>query len=85
MAWKDFDVLASARTMTTPLLVFHDREDRDVAWSDGAAIAAAWPGAELVSTVGLGHRRIVQDPTVVAQAITFLAGRKSATQASGGA
>ena len=85
MAWKDFDVLASARTMTTPLLVFHDREDRDVAWSDGAAITAAWPGAELVSTEGLGHRRIVQDPTVVEQAITFLAGRKSATQASGGA
>jgi pimeloyl-ACP methyl ester carboxylesterase len=84
MAWKDFDVLASARTMTTPLLVFHDREDRDVAWSDGAAIAAAWPGAELVSTEGLGHRRIVQDPAVVARAVAFLA-ESTATRASSSA
>jgi pimeloyl-ACP methyl ester carboxylesterase len=85
MAWKDFDVLASARTMTTPLLVFHDREDRDVAWSDGAAITAAWPGSELVSTVGLGHRRIVEDPTVVTRAVAFLAESGSATRASSGA
>jgi pimeloyl-ACP methyl ester carboxylesterase len=80
--WEEFDVLAAARTMTPPLLVFHDREDRDVPWSDGAAIAAAWPGAELVSTMGLGHRRIVQDPQVVARAVGFLAEPKSATRAS---
>lgn len=85
MAWKGFDVLASARMMTTSLLVFHDREDRDVAWSDGAAITAAWPGAELVSTEGLGHRRIVQDPAVVSRAVAFLAESRSATRASGGA
>jgi pimeloyl-ACP methyl ester carboxylesterase len=83
--WEDFDVLRAAREMTAPLLVFHDREDRDVAWTDGAAIAAAWPGAELVSTVGLGHRRIVQDPDVVSRAVAFVSGSGAATQASGGA
>jgi pimeloyl-ACP methyl ester carboxylesterase len=83
--WEEFDVLAAARTMTAPLLVFHDREDRDVPWSDGAAIAAAWPGAELVSTVGLGHRRIVQDPQVIARAVGFLAEPGSATRASSSA
>jgi len=25
-----------------PLLVVHDRDDREVPWEDGAAIAAAW-------------------------------------------
>ncbi len=85
LAWKDFDVLAAARAMSAPLLVFHDRDDSDVAWSDGAAIASAWPGAELVSTAGLGHRRIVQDPAVVAQAVAFLARSRAATRASGGA
>lgn len=85
MAWKDFNVLAAAATMSAPLLVFHDRDDRDVAWTDGAAIAAAWPGAELVSTEGLGHRRIVHDPAVVARAVTFLANSQSATRASSGA
>ena len=83
--WDDFDVLRAARKMTAPLLVFHDRDDRDVAWTDGEAIAVAWPGAELVSTAGLGHRRIVHDPEVVARAVAFLARSKSATRASRGA
>ena len=83
--WEDFDVLRAARKMTAPLLVFHDRDDRDVAWTDGEAIAAAWPGAELVSTEGLGHRRIVHDPGVVSRTIAFLARTKSATRASRGA
>ena len=81
--WEEFDVLGAARKMTAPLLVFHDPEDRDVAWSDGAAIVAAWPGAELVSTGGLGHRRIVHDPAVVERAVAFLVRSKGATLAHG--
>jgi pimeloyl-ACP methyl ester carboxylesterase len=83
-SWDDFDVLRAAAKMTAPLLVFHDREDREVAWTDGQAIAAAWPGAELVSTSGLGHRRIVHDPDVVARAVTFLAPAPAATRVSTG-
>ncbi len=82
-SWKDFDVLRAARAMAAPLLVFHDREDRDVPWSDGAAIAAAWPGAELVSTAGLGHRRIVQDPSVVSRAVGFLRASRAGTRTAG--
>jgi pimeloyl-ACP methyl ester carboxylesterase len=82
--WEEFDVIAAARRMTAPLLVFHDPADRDVAWSDGAAIAAAWPGAELVSTEGLGHRRIVHDPAVVARAIAFLVSPAETIRARGG-
>jgi pimeloyl-ACP methyl ester carboxylesterase len=84
-AWEEFDVLRAARTMTAPLLVFHDREDRNVPWTDGAAIVSAWPGAELVSTAGLGHTRITQDPAVVSRAVAFLAESRRATQASSGA
>lgn len=82
--WEEFDVLGAARKMTAPLLVFHDPDDRDVAWTDGAAIVAAWPGAELVSTEGLGHRRIVHDASVVARAVAFLVGKGEATRARGG-
>jgi pimeloyl-ACP methyl ester carboxylesterase len=84
-SWDEFDVLRAARTMTAPLLVFHDRDDRDVAWTDGQAIASAWPGAQLVSTSGLGHRRIVHDPAVVSRAVAFLARPQDATRASTGA
>jgi pimeloyl-ACP methyl ester carboxylesterase len=83
-SWDDFEVLGPAAKMTTPLLVFHDREDRDVEWTNGGAIASAWPGAELVSTSGLGHRRIVHDPGVVARAVSFLVPARTATRVSTG-
>jgi pimeloyl-ACP methyl ester carboxylesterase len=82
--WDDLDVPAMARGLAAPLLVFHDRDDRVVPWSDGAAIAAAWPGAELVSTVGLGHRDVVREPEVVARAVGFITGRRGAARADGG-
>jgi pimeloyl-ACP methyl ester carboxylesterase len=70
--WEDFDVPTAVSSFSTPLLVFHDREDREVAWGDGERIARAWPGAELVTTRGLGHTKIVQDADIVRQAVDFL-------------
>ncbi len=73
--WRLMDIPRFAGAMTIPLLVIHDREDRDVRWDDGAAIARAWPRAELLTTTGLGHHRIVSDPEVVSQILSFLGGR----------
>ncbi len=70
--WRRMDVPRFAPAMQTPLLVIHDRDDREVRWDDGAAIVAAWPGAELVTTTGLGHHRIVSDTAVVQQILAFL-------------
>src|SRR5437762_3823588 len=70
--WKQMDVPRFAPAMRIPLLVIHDREDREVRWDDGAAIAAAWPGAQLVTTTGLGHHRIVSDGAVIRQVLAFL-------------
>jgi pimeloyl-ACP methyl ester carboxylesterase len=71
-SWKDLNVPAFAPDMQVPLLVIHDRDDREVGWNDGAAITQAWPGAELVTTTGLGHHRIVSDPGVIRQVVAFL-------------
>jgi pimeloyl-ACP methyl ester carboxylesterase len=69
-----FDVPAMAATVATPpLLLVHDRQDAETSWSDSAAIAQAWPGARLVSTAGLGHRRILRAPAVVAEVVGFVA------------
>jgi pimeloyl-ACP methyl ester carboxylesterase len=73
VAVEDVDV--ARRVGATPLLVIHDRNDREVSWSDGDAIARAWPGAELVSTSGLGHRRILRDGDVTARASAFVVDR----------
>lgn len=56
-----------------PLLLVHDRQDTETGWSDSAAIARFWPGARLHSTTGLGHRRILRDPAVVAEVTGFVA------------
>src|SRR3712207_7030695 len=55
-----------------PTLVVHDRDDAYTPVADGAAIAAAWPDARLRVTSGLGHRRILRDPEVVAEAVEFV-------------
>lgn len=71
--FESYDVRHDAAAMSLPLLVIHDREDGEVAWEQGEAIARAWPGAELLTTEGLGHTRILRDPAVVARAADFLA------------
>lgn len=63
-----------AATISAPLLVVHDREDAEVPWADGAAIAAAAPNGRLLSTSGLGHRRILRDPKVVQTSVDFAVG-----------
>jgi len=70
--WKRMDVTGFAPAMQIPLLVIHDRDDREVRWDDGAAIVAAWPDAELITTTGLGHHRIVNDSLVIGQVLSFL-------------
>jgi len=66
-----------------PLLVLHDREDGEVPFADGDAIAAAWPGASIEPTEGLGHRRILRAPHVLARAVEFVSAHVPATSACG--
>lgn len=71
--WKDFEVAGAAGTVKTPpLLVVHDKDDRETAWQDGAEIAAQWPNATLQTTQGLGHNRILRDPSVVDAVVRFV-------------
>ena len=73
VSWDAFDVTRLAERQSTPLLVIHDRGDAEVPWQAGAAIAHAWPGARLLTTDALGHRRLLRDPTVVTAAVSFIA------------
>jgi pimeloyl-ACP methyl ester carboxylesterase len=75
--WEELEVPRIAPRMTAPALVIHDRGDRLTPWSHGATVARHWPGARLLSTDGLGHRRILSDETVTRAAAEFIAGRSS--------
>ncbi|WP_049623032.1 alpha/beta fold hydrolase [Frateuria defendens] len=57
-----------------PGLIVHDLDDRDVPWGEGERYARYWPGARLLTTDGLGHRRILDDPAVIDAAFAFLRG-----------
>lgn len=72
-SWADVSLTGLAAGQTTPLLVVHDQDDRDVPFQHGAAVAASWPGAQMVETSGLGHHRVLRDAAVVAQAVSFVA------------
>jgi pimeloyl-ACP methyl ester carboxylesterase len=73
---SDFDVPAVAgQVATPPLLCVHDRQDAETGWSDSAAIVRSWPDARLVTTAGLGHRRVLRAPAVVAEVTGFVGDR----------
>jgi pimeloyl-ACP methyl ester carboxylesterase len=71
--WDRLITATLAPEMTAPLLVFHDRGDVEVPWGEGRELVRRWPAARLVTTSGLGHRRILRDPDVVAGAARFVA------------
>lgn len=56
-----------------PLLVIHDERDREVPFVCGETLARSWPGAHLHRTSGLGHQRILRDPSVVEMVRRFVA------------
>lgn len=70
--WSDYSLAKTARTMTTPLLIIHDRDDVETRWTGGAALAELWPGARMITTEGLGHRRILRDANVIESAAKFV-------------
>jgi pimeloyl-ACP methyl ester carboxylesterase len=73
MRLVDFDLPRLARSAALPLLVVHDADDTEVPWESGDAIVGAWPGATLLTTTGLGHRRVLRDPDVLNRASAFIA------------
>jgi pimeloyl-ACP methyl ester carboxylesterase len=66
-----------APRLRTELLVVHDRDDREVPYEDGEETASRWPGARLVTTTGLGHRRILGDRDVVETVAAFATGARA--------
>ena len=75
--WDNLEVARLAPRLRAPALVIHDRDDRQVPWTQGAHIARLWPGARLMSTDGLGHGRILQDEAVTRAAADFISGRSA--------
>lgn len=72
VALADYQMLDRADGQLTPLLLAHDRDDRETPFAGSAALAERWPAARLTATEGLGHRRILRDPLVIGRILSFL-------------
>lgn len=72
VTWDELDPRRAAADLRIPLLVIHDRHDREAPFDGGEALARAWPGARLMATEKLGHRRILRDEAVIQAATAFL-------------
>lgn len=70
---EDLDTLRIAPRMRVPLFVAHDEDDKEVPVTAGRALADAWPGAQLLVTRGLGHRKILRAKEVVEAVVAFVA------------
>jgi pimeloyl-ACP methyl ester carboxylesterase len=68
----DYTAPMLAPRISAPLLVLHDEADPVVPFADGLGLADWAPHASLVRVQGLGHMRILRDPTVVAQIVRHI-------------
>ena len=72
----EFDAVhQAAHVDPLPTLVVHDVGDRQTPYADAERLVRALPHAQLVTTEGLGHRRILRDPDVVGQVVAFVSGQ----------
>lgn len=58
-----------------PTLIVHDEEDREVPFLEALEINSYISGAELITTSGFGHRRILRDPNVAQQVAGWVKAR----------
>jgi pimeloyl-ACP methyl ester carboxylesterase len=83
MALAEVDGVRNASTLQAPVLLLHDREDRVVPIEHGRRLAQALSGATFVATRGLGHRRILSDPSIVRSLVDFARSAGTRTAAPG--
>jgi len=78
----EFDaIVQSSHVDPVPTLVVHDRRDRQTPYADAERLVDALPEARLVTTEGLGHRRILRDSAVVAEVVEFVVNGERAVAA----
>ena len=69
---EEMELSSLCAGMVHPALILHDPEDRELCVSESRTLAAAWPGSTLSFVSGLGHRRILRDPSVISSVVGFI-------------
>lgn len=61
-----------AANLTIPGLVVHDKDDLNVPFKNGVAIANAWKECRFIETERLGHRGVLRSELVIDEVVAFL-------------
>lgn len=74
-----FDELTAAHfasTLTVPinLLIVHDENDKEASFQNAFHLKEAYPAAQLLTTQGLGHVRILRNEDVIRTCLQFIRG-----------
>ena len=80
--WPRFSARVCAPRLNVPALIVHDLDDAEVPYREGQLLAHSWPGARLVTTAGLGHRRILRDERVIGEILELFRTARSAAAAA---
>ena len=70
--FNDYNLPNFIQNINLPVLIIHCRDDNDVKFSAAGEFNFSLPNSQLVSTNGLGHRRILRDANVSNAIISFL-------------
>jgi pimeloyl-ACP methyl ester carboxylesterase len=72
-SWQQLSVCDALQSHSVPTLIVHDTDDEEIPFVHAQRLHAAAPQhTQLVATTGLGHRRILRAPAVVAQVTRFV-------------
>jgi hypothetical protein len=73
LRWHDLDIAKMAGADPAEILFVHDSSDKEIPYEHVAEMRKHRGDRMLLHTThGLGHRRILRDPTVIAKTVEFL-------------
>ena len=58
-------------------LIIHDRSDATIPYCESSNVVKKYPGFELMTTINLGHKKILTDDSVISTALNFITTRQT--------
>jgi len=73
--FDEIDRIDELEQLRFPALFVHDGGDTQVPFGHALRLSTRVPGARLIKTYGLGHYRLLREPSVVGAVVDFVSGR----------
>lgn len=74
---RELNIGTIGSKLNIPVMIVHDKDDSAVNYKSATAIYEAWPHSQLLSTEGLGHRRILKNQNVIDEVTNFITHNES--------